>query len=65
MKTKVCTKCNKRQKIDDFVRDCTKKDGHHTHCKECKKIYKIEHKEELKEYQEYIKYIDDYKRSNY
>jgi alkyl sulfatase BDS1-like metallo-beta-lactamase superfamily hydrolase len=51
MKTKVCTKCNKRQKIDDFVRDCTKKDGHHTHCKECKKIYKIEHKEELKEYQ--------------
>lgn len=34
-KTKVCTKCGKRKPLSAFAKDCTKKDGLKSQCKEC------------------------------
>jgi len=68
---KKCKKCNIEKSINEFYRDCSKKDGHHSHCKECvnahkkinaeyisqqKKQYRLENKEKIREYEK--KYRD-------
>ena len=50
MKTRKCTKCEKRfpETVDYFYRNKTKRDGLQFQCKECMKKYYLEHQEELK-----------------
>jgi hypothetical protein len=38
-KTKVCTRCKKRRKLDLFYKDKTQKDGHASWCKTCEREY--------------------------
>jgi hypothetical protein len=38
-KTKVCTRCKKRRKIDQFYKDKSMKDGFASWCKPCTKEY--------------------------
>jgi len=51
--TKKCSKCSTVKKYSEFNKDKTKKDGHHTTCKECEKEAKRIYKErKLKEIEE-------------
>jgi hypothetical protein len=38
-KTKTCTRCKKRRKLDQFYKDKHMKDGHSSWCKACTKEY--------------------------
>jgi hypothetical protein len=38
-KTKICTRCKKRRKIDQFYKDKHMKDGFASWCKPCTKEY--------------------------
>lgn len=42
-KTKVCTRCKKRRKLDQFYKDKHMKDGHSSWCKTCTKDYDREY----------------------
>jgi hypothetical protein len=42
-RTKVCTRCKKRRKLDQFYKDKTVKDGHSSWCKACTKEYDREY----------------------
>lgn len=48
MKTKICSKCKKELKINEFNKDRTHKDGFHSRCKSCRLIWRRKHKKELK-----------------
>lgn len=50
-KTKVCTKCGKRKPLSAFAKDCTKKDGVKSQCKECTNATAREARALLKEKQ--------------
>jgi hypothetical protein len=38
-KTKICTRCKKRKKVDQFYKDKSAKDGLATWCKGCTREY--------------------------
>jgi hypothetical protein len=42
-KTKVCTRCKKRRKVDNFYRDKHMKDGVSSWCKSCTRDYDREY----------------------
>lgn len=54
MKTKICTKCHKRKKIDKFSKNKTCKDNYSTWCKSCNRkylqSYYKKHKKEIMQY---------------
>jgi len=37
MNTKICTRCKQQQKLDDFYKRKSSKDGHQSECKQCHK----------------------------
>lgn len=43
-KTKVCTRCTKRRKLDQFYKDKTQRDGHGSWCKSCEREYDREYR---------------------
>jgi hypothetical protein len=47
-KTKTCTRCHKRRKIDQFYKDKTQKDGHASWCKTCEREYDREYRAKRK-----------------
>jgi hypothetical protein len=47
-KTKVCSRCQKRRKIDQFYKDRTQKDGHASWCKPCEREYDREYRAKKK-----------------
>lgn len=62
MKTKVCTKCEKRKVISKFYRNKNTKDGFHAACKTChanyhQKYQKIHKVEDAKYHRDYRKTI--------
>ena len=44
-KTKVCSRCKTRRKVDLFYKDKSTKDGLGTWCKPCERAYAIEYRE--------------------
>lgn len=50
MKTKVCTKCEKRKLLKEFSKFKSGKDGYYPSCKECNKQYYEDNKEKISKY---------------
>jgi hypothetical protein len=48
VKTKTCTRCQKRRKVEAFYRDKTIKDGLSSWCKDCTKDYDRAYRERKK-----------------
>lgn len=47
-KTKTCTRCKKRRKVEQFYKDRTIKDGLSSWCKDCTKEYDRAYRERRK-----------------
>jgi hypothetical protein len=47
-KTKMCTRCGKRKKIDQFYRDKSTKDGRASWCKDDERAYNREYRARVK-----------------
>jgi len=61
MKTKICRKCKKEKKVDEFYKNKSKKDGLSYYCKKCEQaIQKEEHQRNKKRYSRRAK--DKYKK---
>ena len=59
MKTKLCTKCNRRKSLGKFSKSKSKSDGLQYRCKVCDKAYQQTHKVEIAKYNK--KYYQVYK----
>jgi len=62
MKTKICSKCQKRKLIENFYQDKRNADGRHSFCKDCKKkieaVWRDKNRDQIK------KRNDKYRKKN-